>query len=269
MCWGLRMSGTTRDKQLFDLGGRCAVVVGGTSGIGRAIALALAECGADVVAKSRRSAEVESVAGAIEALGRQTLRVQSDVLDRASLEHLRSEIMERFGRVDILVNAAGVTHRASTLDCTDEDWSRVMETNLTGTFRSCQIFGRGIVQQGYGRIINIASLASSVAFHGVAAYAASKSGVVMLTRTLAVELSRDGVCVNAIAPGVFLTDLNRDFLLGSGRGQEILMRTPMGRFGQIDEVCGAAVFLASDAASFVSGEMLTVDGGFRASGVNQ
>ena len=255
--------------QPFDLRSRTAVVVGGTSGIGRAIALALAEAGAAVVPSGRRIAEVEATVRAIEKLGARSLAVASDVVDPASLETLRDRVLAHFGRVDILVNAAGITHRVPTLECSDEDWTRVLETNLTGAFRCCKAFAPGMVQAGWGRIINIASLSSFVGFHGVAAYGASKAGVVLLTRTLAVELSSAGVCVNAIAPGVFLTALNRDFLLGSARGEEIRMRTPMGRFGDIEEVAGAAVFLASEAASFISGEVLTIDGGYLASGVNQ
>ncbi len=254
---------------MFDLTGRAAVVIGGTSGIGRALALALAEAGADVVPTGRRDEETRAAAAAIEGLGRRSLFATTDVTEKGSVEALHARVMERFGRADILVNAAGVTQRASVLSCTDEDWSRIVETNLTGTFRACRTFGRSMVDAGYGRIINIASLASSVAFHGVAPYAAAKAGVVMLTKTIAVELSRFGVTANAIAPGVFLTDLNRDFLNGSGRGREILMRTPMGRFGEIEELSGAAVFLASEESSFVSGEVLAVDGGFLASGVNQ
>lgn len=257
------------NRNSFDLQNRIAVVVGGTSGIGRAIALALAEAGAAVIPTGRRLAEVESTVQAIEAKGARSLAISSDVMDRGSLESLRERVLERFGQVDILINAAGITHRVPTLECSEADWSRVLETNLTGTFRSCQVFAPGMVQAGWGRIVNIASLSSFVGFQGVAAYGASKAGVVLLTRTLAVELSRSGVCVNAIAPGVFLTDLNRDFLLGSARGDEIRMRTPMGRFGDIEEVAGAAVFLSSEAASFISGEVLTIDGGFLASGVNQ
>lgn len=256
-------------RGLFELTGRCALVIGGTSGIGRTMALALARAGADVVATGRRLREVQAVAREIESLSRRSLAVPADVRDRASLSILNDKVLEAFGRVDILVNAAGITQRVPTLACSEEDWSSIIETNLTGTFRACQVFGPGMVERGWGRIINVASLASFVAFHGVAAYGASKAGVMSLTRTLAVELSSSGVCVNAIAPGVFLTHLNSDFLMGSGRGKEILLRTPMRRFGNVQELEGAAVFLASEAASFISGQVLTVDGGYLASGVNQ
>lgn len=251
------------------LAGRVAVVIGGTSGIGRVLALGLAEAGADVVPSSRRAERVEAAAREIEERGRRSLPVVSDVTDRRSLEALRDRALEAFGRVDILVYCAGKTRRVPTLEMTEAEWQDVMETNLTGAFRAGQIFGRHMVERGYGRIINIASVASSVALYEVAAYNASKAALVALTRSLAVEWAPHGVCVNAIAPGFFVTDLNRHILEGTPRGAEILLRTPMKRFGRLEELKGAAVFLASEAASFVTGEVLTVDGGFLASGVNQ
>jgi len=254
---------------LFSLEGRVAVVTGGTSGIGLALVRGLAEAGADVVPMSRRREQVDAAAAEVEQRGRRAVRVTADVGDRASLQAALAATLEQLGKVDILVNCAGITKRTPTLDVTDEEWNAILATNLTGTLRACQVFGRHMLERGYGRIINIASLASFVGLFEVAAYTASKSGVAGLTRALAVEWGSRGVNVNAIAPGVYRTALNAALLDGTERGKEFRLRTPMGRFGRVEELAGACVFLASEAASFVNGELLAVDGGFLASGVNQ
>ena len=254
---------------ILSLEGKTAVVIGGTSGIGRALSLGLADAGANVVASSRRKELVDEVAAEIEKRGRPTLRVSSDTRDRNSLEQLLEASIKQFTSVDILINCAGKTKKVPTLTMSEEIWNDILETNLTGTMRACQVFGKHMLDRGYGRIINIASISSFVGLNEVAAYSASKAAVVSLTQSLAVEWAKHGVLVNAIAPGVFRTALNSELLDGTPRGKEFLTRTPMGRFGKTEELVGAAIYLASDSASFVAGQVIKVDGGFLASGVNE
>jgi NAD(P)-dependent dehydrogenase (short-subunit alcohol dehydrogenase family) len=252
----------------FHLTGRVAVVIGGTTGIGRALAAGLAEHGANVVPSSRRLECVQAACREIEAWGRQTLALTVDVRDRASIDALREAVLARFGGVDILVNAAGYTSKQPTVAIPEGHWSCLMDTNLTGALRACQSFYEPLKHSGRGRVINIASLGSFLAFHEVAAYCASKTGLLSLTRTLACEWARDAICVNAIAPGIFPTEMNRDIVMDTPRGRELLMRTPMNRFGNPQELVGVAVLLASDGASFLTGQCIAVDGGYLASGVN-
>ncbi len=254
---------------LLDLKNKTAVVIGGTSGIGLALARGLAQAGANVVPTGRRAEQVRSAAAEVVALGRRSFEQTCDVTDNASLERILQSVCNALGSVQILVNCAGRTKRMPTLEFPESEWDAILETNLKGTLRACRVFGRHMIEKRYGRIINIGSLSSFVGLHEVAAYGASKAGVASLTKTLAIEWATSGVCVNALVPGVLRTDLNAALLDGTERGKEFLLRTPMKRFGQLGELAGAAVFLASDAASFVTGHLLVVDGGILASGVNQ
>jgi NAD(P)-dependent dehydrogenase (short-subunit alcohol dehydrogenase family) len=254
---------------LLDIRDRVIVVIGSTSGIGRALAVGLADHGAIVVPSGRREELLAELCREIDPDGSRTLCRRADARSRDSIDSLRDAVMEKFGRVDVLVNAAGITIKSPTVSMTEEQWQMLMDTDLTGVLRACQSFYEPLKQSGRGRIINIASLGSFLGFYQVAAYAAAKTAVLSLTRSLGCEWAKDGICVNAIVPGVFPTELNKNLILGTPRGSEMLMRTPMGRFGKPEELLGAAILLASDGASFITGQVIAVDGGYLSSGVNQ
>lgn len=253
---------------MLEFKGKCAVVIGGTSGIGHALALGLAQAGADVVPCSRSIEASSKTANEIRALGRRSLDISVDVCSHSSIEDLQRAVTHGIGPVDILVNCAGITKKEPVLSVSEESWNHIFDVNLGGTLRACQVFGASMVERQKGRIINIASLSTFVAFHEVAAYCASKAAVGALTKSLAVEWAPFGVLVNAIAPGIFPTALN-SAILDSLRGKELEMRTPMKRFGKTEELVSAVLYLASDRSSFTTGQIIAVDGGFLASGVNQ
>jgi NAD(P)-dependent dehydrogenase (short-subunit alcohol dehydrogenase family) len=255
-------------NNILDIKDRVIVVCGSTSGLGRALAIGLAQHGAIVIPSGRREEELGALCRELDSSSVRTLCQTSDVKDRASLDALRDAVLKKFDRVDVLVNAAGVTFKQPTATISEDQWNALMDTDLTGVLRACQSFYEPLRKSGRGRIINIASLGSFLGFYQVAAYAAAKTAVLSLTRSLACEWAKEGICVNAIVPGVFPTELNKKLIIGTPRGDEMIMRTPMGRFGKAEELVGAAVLLASDGASFITGQSIAVDGGYLASGVN-
>lgn len=248
----------------MSLEGKVAIVTGASRGLGRAMAMGLAEAGAEVVVVSRTLSDLEKVAGEIRALGRGCLPVRADVSRREDVECMVRRTMERFGRIDILINNAGTIYRGPSEDYPEEEWDRVIDVNLKGAFLCAQAVARVMIHQGGGKIINTASLLSTIGVPTIPGYAASKGGIAQLTKTLAVEWAKYRINVNAIGPGFFRTDLTEALQRNPKRSAEISGRIPFGRWGVPEDLKGAAVFLASDASEYVTGHVLYVDGGFLA-----
>jgi NAD(P)-dependent dehydrogenase (short-subunit alcohol dehydrogenase family) len=253
----------------LSLEGKRALVFGGTSGLGKSIALGFAEAGADVVPAGRRAEEVHKTAQEIRAFGKNVLELRADVTRREDIQRVIERVKAEWGRIDILVNSAGMAKRVPSLELEDEDWNRIMDINLRGTWHTCQMVGGVMKEQKYGRIINIVSIAAFLSAHEATAYAASKGAVVQITRCLAAEWAKYNITVNAIAPGVFETPLNVNIVNEPGRKASILAHTPMRRFGNLEEIKGATIFLASDSASYVTGAIIPVDGGFLTQGIGE
>lgn len=251
----------------FDLSGQTALVTGGSSGLGRAIALGLAQAGARVYVGSRDSSKVADAVAELSGIGTGHGGVTLDVADYESIDCALAEVVSQAGGLQILVNAAGMIQRTPSLDVEMGEFERIYRTNILGLFKCCQAAGKVMREGGGGAIVNIASISAGFGFADVAAYSSSKAAVINLTRSLANDWAQHGIRVNAINPGVFPTPLNRQLIEGTPRGEWFLAHTPMGRFGNASELAGAAVYLASPAASYCTGEVLTVDGGFCARGV--
>lgn len=245
----------------FQLINKIALVTGAGRGIGRALAIGLAEAGADVALFARTASDIEEVAHEIRALGRKAYPFTVDVTNREQIEEAVQQIIEQTGRLDILVNNAGMNIRSQALAVTDEEWDTIMQTNLKSAFLCSQIVGRHMQQKEYGRIINIASVAGQVALRTGVVYAATKAAMIQMTKVLALEWGKYGINVNSIGPWYFKTPLTEKILANPDYLAEIIARTPLGRVGELEELVGPTVFFASDAANYVTGQTLFVDGG--------
>lgn len=249
---------------IFNLEGKVAIVTGGSRGFGKAIALGLAKAGADVVVASRTQSDLDVVAEEIKALGRKSLAVATDMLDRASIEKLATRTMETFGKIDILVNNAGQGWTVPFLKWTDEQWDQILNVNLKGYFLCTQIIGQHMFKAKSGRVINISSAMGSYPLPYMVPYAASKGGINAMTKCLAQEWATRGITVNAIAPSYFATDINKDAMEDEATTKLIMSKTPVNRWGNVEELVGLVVYLASGASSFMTGAVIPLDGGWSA-----
>jgi gluconate 5-dehydrogenase/2-deoxy-D-gluconate 3-dehydrogenase len=254
-------------KPNFDLNGKIAIVVGGTQGIGKALALGLAASGCDVIPVSRTLSKSERVAEEIRQLGKKSLAMAVDITKIDDIKKLKDTVLEKFGKIDILVNAAGYNKKSYAVDLSEEDFKKVMSTNLDGVFLCSKVIGEQMIKQGGGRIINISSMGSIFGISRSVAYCASKGGVSQLTKVLAIEWSPYNINVNAIAPGWFKTELTTPVYTDPVASKRVVDKTPVGRWGEVDELVGATIFLASEASSFVTGTTINVDGGFSILGI--
>jgi len=246
----------------FDLTGKVALVVGGHGGLGKAIALGMADAGADVVIASRNMEALKTAAAEIEAKGRKSLAVGVDVVDETQVNQMVDSILKVFPRIDVLVNAAGLAIRKPADSFPIDEWQKVMDINTRGTFLCCQAVGRVMLKQKSGKIINVSSVRGRYGLpSGYAAYCPSKGAVDTLTRTLACEWAKSNVLVNAIAPTIVETDLTKDALANPAYAKQMIDRIPMGRWALPEDVVGPTIFFASDAANFVTGQILYIDGG--------
>jgi len=249
---------------MFDVNGKVAIVTGGSRGIGRSIAIGLAKAGADVVATSRNIESVKAVTTEIEQLGRRSIAISTDASRKESIENLVNKTYEEFGKIDILINNAGISHDFKGAESiTDEDWDNVINLNLRGQFLCCQEVGKHMRKRKYGKIVNVVSIVGQVGFAKQIVYAAAKAGFIAITKTLALEWSKYNITVNALAPGFVETDMTSS-LKGSKVEERLLRRIAMRRFGKPEEVVGAAIYLSSDASSYTNGVVITVDGGYLA-----
>jgi len=250
--------------EMFKLDGKVAVVTGGSRGFGKAIALGLAEAGADVVVASRTQADLDAVAQEIKSIGRESLAIACDMLDRASIENLANKTIEKFGKIDILVNNAGQGWTLPFLKMSEEQWDQILNINLKGYFLCTQIIGQYMFKAKSGRVINISSAMGSYPLPYMAPYAASKGGINAMTKSVAQEWATRGITVNAIAPSYFDTDINKSAKEDEMTTKLIMSKTPVRRWGKVEELVGLVIYLASDCSSFMTGAVIPLDGGWAA-----